>query len=262
MTAREIFADALKLSNFALYEVEIQCIDKLVGGVPKDPDTIKKWLAARMEMGEANLIELAEETIAMMLDANKAEPTTDEILDVLVSKVGSGNGFKSNPNIANGQLLFEGRCLKSMLKEACNVAYPGIEFPGKPVGLKKGLMRAMNERVFVEELYIPLGVWEPDIPNEQRIKHIMTPQGPRSAINVVDIVTNPNLVFHVRVQDDFMTRETWARVWEIAENIGIGADRARSDGRFELVRFDLIEAAGVQKKTAPATATRTVKKAS
>jgi hypothetical protein len=236
MGAREIFADALKISPFARYEVEIQCIDKLVGGIPKDPDTIKKWLAARMEMGDAALIELAEETIEMMVGADGNEPKTEEILDALVAKVGTGNGFKR----LDGELVFEGRCLKAMLKEASNVVYPGTDYPGKPAGLKKGLMRTLAERVFVEELYVPLGVTDPS-DTEQRIKHIMTPQGPRSAINVVDVIDKPHMEFHVRVLDDFMSREVWARLWEEAESIGVGADRARSDGRFELVRFEKMD---------------------
>jgi hypothetical protein len=236
MGARDIFADALKLSNFARYRVEIQCIDKIVGGIPKDPDTIKKWLESRLEMGDAALIELANETIEMMVQANNEEPKTEEILDALTTKVGTGNGFKR----LDGQLVFEGRCLKSMLKEAANTAYPGVDYPGKPAGLKKGLMRTLAERVFVEELYVPLGVEQPS-DTEQRIKHIMTPQGPRSAINVVDVIDKPLLSFTVRVLDDFMSEEVWARVWEEAEYIGIGADRARSDGRFELVTWEKLE---------------------
>lgn len=236
MTARAIFADALKLSNFARYHVEIQCIDKLVGGIPKDPDTIKKWLEARLEMGDAALIELANETITMMVENTGDEPKTDEILDALVVKVGTGNGFKR----LEGELVFEGRCLKAMLKESANTAYPGTDYPGKPAGLKKGLMRTLAERVFVEELYVPLGVDNPS-DTEQRIKHIMTPQGPRSAINVVDVVEKPRMSFTVRVLDDFMAPEVWARVWEEAEFIGVGADRARSDGRFELDVWEQID---------------------
>jgi hypothetical protein len=247
VTARNIFADALKASadgtNFARYHVEIQCIDLLVGGIPKDPDTITKWLESRLEMGDAALIELANETIAMMVEATGNEPKTEEILDALAAKVGTGNGFKN----LDGGLVFEGRCLKAMLKEAANTAYPGVDYPGKPAGLKKGLMRTLAERVFVEELYVPLGVNKPSR-TEQRIKHIMTPQGPRSAINVVDVIDKPRLAFTVRVLDDFIVPEAWGRIWEEAEYIGVGADRARSDGRFELEVWEQIE--GPQHKKA------------
>jgi hypothetical protein len=238
MGASNIFADALKETTvpFARYAVEIQCIDVIVGGIPKDPDTIRKWLAARLEMGDAALIELAEETITQMAEANGEEAKTEEVLEALVARVGTGNGFKR----VNGELVFEGRCLKAMLKEAANTVYPGTDYPGKPAGLKKGLMRTLAERVFVEELWVPLGVDQPTR-TEQRIKHIMTPQGPRSAINVVDVVEKPRLSFTVRVLDDFMAPVVWARLWSEAEFIGIGADRARSDGRFELERWEKIE---------------------
>jgi len=234
MAASDIFANVAKTEgSFARYHVEIQVLDKIIGGIPKDPDTIKGWLKSRLELGDRELIELANETAEAMQAESGDRPSAEELLEGVAREFEGGNGFKR----VDGVLVYEGRCMKSALKEACNVAYPGTSWPGKPAGIRKGLLRYFAERVFVDDQAISLGVSEPS-GTEQRIKHIMTPQGPRSAINVVDFVDKPRLSFTVSVLDDFLPAEAWFKMWECAQHIGIGADRARSDGKFELLRWD------------------------
>lgn len=234
MAASDIFAKA-GTESFTRYRVELQVHDKLIGGIPKDPDTIRKWLSARLEMGDRELIELARETAEQMQATTGERPSADDLTEAVAREIEGGNGFKT----VDGQLVYEGRCMKAALKEASNVAYPGTSWPGKPTGMKKGLMRRLAETVFVDDQHIGLGVDRPS-GTEQRIKHIMTPQGPRSAINVVDFVEQPKLTFTVAVLDDFLPIEAWLRIWQCAEEIGIGADRARSDGKFELLAWDRI----------------------
>lgn len=234
MSARDVFGTKGG-GDFTRYHVELQVHDKIIGGIPSDPDTIRKWLESRIVGApDAVLAELIEETTAATIEKTGRPPSVGELVDKLAGQTAS-NTFKRH----DGQLVYEGRCMKAALKEAANVAYPGTNWPGKPAGIKKGLMRYLAERVFIDDLYIPLGA---EIPSgtEQRIKHVMTPQGPRSAINVVDYVEQPKLSFTVAVLDDCLSTEVWARMWECAEEIGIGADRARSDGRFELVTWDHI----------------------
>lgn len=226
-------ADIFGTSRFVRYRAELQVRERLTGGVPKDPDTIKAWLKSRLEMEDRALIELAEETYGAMTGDDGAQPTTDQLLEALASQTEAGNGFKR----IDGQLVYEGRCLKAGLKEAANVAFPGTDFPGKPKGIKKGLMRYLAERVFVEEDGISLGVEQASW-TEQRVKHITTPQGPRSAINVVDVVEKPRLMATISVLDDCLTPEVWGAIWTVLEEIGIGADRSRGDGKFDLVAWD------------------------
>jgi hypothetical protein len=237
MAAIDIFAPVLDNEAFTHYDTELQFVDKLIGGVPKDPDTIKKWLTARLDVGDRAVIELAEATAAEMAGDENNRPSTDELMTEVARRAETGNGFKT----VNGELVYEARCAKAGLKEAANIAYPGTEFPGKVEhfgkAFRKGLMRAMAERVFVTPLYIGLGVNEPSA-TEQRVKHITTPQGPRSALNVVDYVDKPRISFVVSVLDDFFPPQGWAALWQVLEQIGLGADRARSDGRFELVTWD------------------------
>lgn len=220
--------------EFTRYRVELQVLDKIIGGIPKDPDTIRKWIESRIAQGaDLTLQQTVNETVAAMTEATGEPPAVGDVIDGVARQIEGGNGFK----FVDGQLVYEGRCMKSAFKEASNVAYPGTSWPGKPEGVRKGLMRYLAERVFVEDQYIPLGVAEAS-GTEQRIKHIIGPQGPRSAINVVDYVTKPKLTFTVAVLDDFLPAKAWARIWQCAEEIGIGADRARSDGKFELLAWD------------------------
>ncbi|MFC3985472.1 hypothetical protein [Streptosporangium jomthongense] len=245
MSALDVFGAE---TSVARYWVQLQVRDKLVGGVPSSASVIKGWLKSRMEIGDRDLQELTQKTLAERFPDR--QPSADELAQALLESdaAPSINGFKRIPD--TGELAFEGRCVKAALKEWANSAYPGTDWDGKtttkpqvgrplPKGFRKGLMSTLAERVFIPEVYIGLGVKEPS-GVEERIKHVMTAQGPRSSISRVEYVDRPVLTFEVRVHDDFLPLQAWARIWERGEDIGIGSDRGRSDGKFELLAFDRI----------------------
>ena len=239
MSARDIFGTD---DAFTRYEAQIQVRDILVGGIPSGPSTIKNWLKARLDAGDA---QLEEELHAVIAERN--EPlTVDQQLDLLMASdaAPSVNGFKHLPS---GELAYEGRCLKGALKEWANSAYPGTSWDGKTaegkkehLAPRKGLLSTLAERVFVNPPLIGLGVSEPTR-REERIKRVRLPDGrPASAISRVEVVERPLLTFEVVVRDDFLTDAAWGRIWQSGEEIGIGADRARSDGRFDLVSWKCV----------------------
>lgn len=237
MGARDIFGGD---TTVARYRVRLQVIDKLVGGVPSSESVIKGWLKARMDVDDRHLQELVQKTLAERF--SDRQPSADELAEALLDSdaAPSINGFKRIPD--TNELAYEGRCMKAAIKEWANSAYPGTDWPSKKkvaASFRKGLMATLAERVFVEEVYIGLGVKEPT-GVEERIKHVNGPTGPRTAINRVEYVTRPLLEFELKVHDDFLTAEEWARIWERGEDIGIGADRGRSDGKFELVGWERI----------------------
>ncbi len=245
MGATSIFGTS---TNVARYRVRLQVLDKIVGGVPSSESVIKGWLKTRMELGDRDLQELVQKTLTERFPDR--QPSADELADALLESEAapSINGFKRIPE--TGELAYEGRCMKAALKEWANSAYPGTDWDGKtahdtevgrplPKGFRKGLMSTLAERVHVPEVYIGLGVKEPS-GVEERIKHVMTPQGPRSSINRVEYVDRPLLEFTLKVHDDFLSNEAWGRIWERGEDIGIGSDRGRSDGKFELLCWERI----------------------
>jgi hypothetical protein len=235
VSAADIFgADATK--NETTYRVTLQFKHLVVGGIPSDRSVIEGWIRARMDLGDASIAELVAETVA-----DRGVVTPDEAVAAVMASelVPSVNGFKRN---AGGELCIEGRIVKAGLKEWANSAYPGTKFPGKANidGLRKGLMNYLAETVIVEDRLISLGVTEPT-EIEERIKHVRTPQGPRSTLNRVEVVERPRITFTMRVRDDFIPPEAWARIWTVGEGIGLGSDRGRSDGQFELVDWTKVK---------------------
>lgn len=231
MSAADIFGKQAA-GVFTDYRARLRFVHVVVGGVPSDRSVIEGWIRSRMELGDAALAQLVDETVA-----ERGVLTPDETVQAILGSelAPSVNGFKRNEN---GELCLEGRQVKAALKEWANSAYPGVKFPGKVKieGLRKGLMRYLAEAVVVPEVLVGLGVKEPSRV-EERVKHVKTPAGPRSAINRVEVVEQPEITFTVRVRDDFLNEEAWGRIWTVGEGIGLGADRGRSDGQFELLEW-------------------------
>jgi hypothetical protein len=253
MSALDVFSD-VPGSTVHRYRVTIRCRGLLVGGVPSDESVIRKWLESRMDLDKNALDELVQKTLRERGMQPEGVPTA-EIVDALVAspQAPSINGFKRLPD---GELAWESRCWKAAVKEACNSAYPGTDWEGKAsapyIAKRKGLMATAAERIFVEGDLLGLGVKEPTRV-EERIKHVMTASGPRSAVASVEVVDRPTITGIWRVHDDFLGRAAWKKIFERAEDIGIGADRGRSDGQFDLLEFTPIEtparAAAPRKRT-------------
>lgn len=231
MAASDIFGKAAA-QTYTQYRATLRFKNLIVGGIPSDKSVIEGWIRSRMDLGDAAISELVEQTVT-----ERGVLTPDEAIEAVMQSelAPSVNGFKRDDN---GELCIEGRIVKAALKEWMNSAYPGTKFPGKTKieGLRKGLMRYAAEAVRVDDLLIGLGVKEPTT-IEERIKHVMTPQGPRSSINRVEVVEQPEVTFTISVRDDFIPEDAWARIWSVGEAIGLGSDRGRSDGQFELTEW-------------------------
>lgn len=233
MSAADIFGKAAASTN-TRYRAVLQFSDLVVGGIPSDRSVIEKWIRSRMELGDQAIAELVADTAK-----ERGVLTPDEAVALVVDSpmAPSVNGFKRD---SAGQLCIEGRIVKAGIKEWANSAYPGRGWPGKDANpvtkqlhANRGLLKYLTEAVMVDEFLIGLGVSEPTRV-EERIKHVMTPQGPRSSINRVEVVERPRVEFTVSVRDDFMLPEVWGRIWAVGEGIGLGSDRGRSDGKFSI----------------------------
>ena len=147
MAASDIFGKAAA-QTYTQYRATLRFKNLIVGGIPSDKSVIEGWIRSRMDLGDAAISELVEQTVT-----ERGVLTPDEAIEAVMQSelAPSVNGFKRDDN---GQLCIEGRIVKAALKEWMNSAYPGTKFPGKTKieGLRKGLMRYAAEAVRVDDM--------------------------------------------------------------------------------------------------------------
>lgn len=202
----------------------ILTVDRLVGGIPKHPTIIKRWQ-------EAHLKSAAGEPSAEDATASTLNLLGDQALDPEEVVQGIWTGFVTLPG---GNLALENRNVKAMLKESANIvrALPDAQSRGKPIPLRARLA----ERVFVRPRLIQImknghGVTEPE--SAERPIHVMTMQGPRTALKRTDYVDDCQLTCTLEVlQDGLITEKILRLILDHASRNGLGTDRSTGAGTF------------------------------
>lgn len=254
---------ALLIDMWKRFTITLAVKNRVVGGIPTNPELIKGWVAANMpDISEEEKAKLAAAT------ASQLPEMTEEKAD------GMYTTFKRDEL----GIYFEGRNVKSMLKECANILRekliasekknakavaveppkPEGEEKDKPKGKKEkaekvqksrftNLKARLAERIFVEEDKIrfirdgkPLMAVDGD---EERAIHVMTAQGPRTALKRCDFVNAPcELSFTVRVMDDgLIDSDLIETLLEFGGWNGLGADRSQGNGMFELKGIKPVE---------------------
>lgn len=195
-------------------------VDVLVGGIPKHEEIVKRWQEARWPTGGdavagKTVDEATDATMVLLGDQAKSD---EEIAGVWTGFVTNGEG-----------LAKESRDIKAMLKESANVVKSTITVNGKPaVALKSKLA----ERVFVHPRLVSLGRTEPDEAVERPI-HVVTRQGPRTALKRTDVVYDVKLSCRLKVlNDNVITEAILHKILEHASENGLGTDRSQGNGTF------------------------------
>jgi hypothetical protein len=206
------------------YTLEMRFTGQVMAGIPKHPDIINSWLAARMP------------TIAPP-DAVSVADLADEVADQVAAIATEENkvwcGFMSD--IGKG-VYVPGFHLKAHLKDAANVVKGTFKPDDKAA---KALKSKVADRVFVVEDRLYLGKQEPDGFWEHPV-HVMTMQGPRTALKRNDYVNNPTLTATLRVlQDSVLPAGILELLLDYGSVRGFGAERGLGYGRYE---FTLKEA--------------------
>ena len=200
-------------------------VDRLVGGIPKHPALIKRWQEAHLKGTEPITAEQATEQTLNLLGSQAMDP--DEVVS------GIWTGFVTLRE--SDQLALEGRNVKAMLKESANIVrtLPEAQVRGKPIPLRAKLA----ERVFVTPNRIPIldehgnVITEPK--SAERPVHVMTMQGPRTALKRADFVEDAVLNCDLKVlQDGVITEKTLRLILDHACLNGIGTDRSQGNGTF------------------------------
>lgn len=209
------------MSIWQEYRLRLSFTGGVMGGIPKHPDIIQSWLEARAASGTA-LAKIENPTPL----ADLAEQVAAEVHAAAVQENKVWCGFKSD----DLGLYVDGFHLKSHLKDCANImqASSGI----------RNLKAKLADRVYVVEprLHFAINghhVTEPDGYWEHPV-HVMTMQGPRSALKRSDYVEKSVITATLRVLGDGVISEELLRsVLEYGSIHGFGAERGLGNGRYE-----------------------------
>lgn len=214
---------------FTSYHARIVMRDRLMGGVPNDPKIIEGWLKTKVGLDEEK--ERQQQILKVLRDRGLDLPenidydTTVAAIDEVATEK-EANGFLRDPNMG---LYIEGRQVKAMMKEACNILYAGDRWGAT----KKGPKSFLAERVFVSQDRIYLDRTEPD-GRHLAIGHVSGATGPRSTLTYHEYVTGAELHFDVIVANDAVDDKHWPELWILMQENGLGALRSQGYGRFDI----------------------------
>lgn len=201
------------------WDVELRFTNWLMGGTPKNPELIADWLEVRGVKTPKNNPFLGE------LQPRDMEAEAEEIkAGIEATEERSWCGFQSQ----NGQgPCLRGYHVKAHMKDCANILKGILDV--------KALRSKVADRCYVVDDYIPLGVKEPSGYFEHPV-HVMTAQGPRSALKRSDYVDSPTIKFRLRVlADKVVDKALLEHIFEYGGTHGMGSDRGMGFGRYELV---------------------------
>jgi hypothetical protein len=204
-------------------------VDHLVGGIPKHPELVRRWQEAKWPTNPDRALALddpqtPEEAALLTI----AELGTQALASEDVA--GVWTGFAEH----DGRLVLEERNVKAALKESSNIVkgLPSMRVTARDgVTIKDLPLRSkLAERVFVRPRWLDLGVSEPTGSMEKPI-HVMTRQGPRTALKRADYIDDVTITCTLRVLNDGMITEKILRTIldHVSEN-GLGTDRSQGAG--------------------------------
>lgn len=243
-----VFADR-RTDQFANFNVEVEFVDRIVGGQPKDPRLVEGWLSKNMgledeELRAQVLRHLHEMGVEIPADASYED--LRKALDSTAEEIKT-QGFKRDDR---GRPYIESRHLKAMIKESASIVYPAgqhkfgsyasnsRERKGQTVG-GKAAKDFIAERVYVQPGQIVLAdeISGVDLAIGH-IKDFKAEGGKRATIGYFEYVEAVTVAFEVLALDDCLTDEQWARIWTHAELNGIGAMRSQGYGQFRVTKWE------------------------
>lgn len=228
---------------FDEYKVTLYLRD-CAGGTPMSKDLIKKWIDATCKLK-------SEEERAKIVEA-----TLESLPDISEDKEArSWVGFKRSED---GYLYIEGRCIKSMIKEAANILKDIVPNGGKQTGKNKDSSRGISalkakvaERVFVvdDRVFFMRNGERISAPDEleERPVHAMTAQGPRSSLKRSDVLRDVEVTFTVRRLANVkeVPEETLMACLVYCQFLGLGADRSQGKGTMKDIQVERTKEAAV-----------------
>lgn len=237
---------------FTTYRATLAFRDKIMAGIPGDPSLVEDWIKTHShastsneimhERLKKNLREMGadQEDVERLDEAD--EKSFQEVYDEIVAKLAAQkqtNVFKRN----GGGLYMESRKVKAMIKEVCNVLWPGERWGSAKDGrFKKGPKYFMAERAFVRPNKLYLNRSEPD-GVELFVGHVVDKTGPKSTLTYYQYVEGAELNLYIMLTPDAVDEmaDRWPRFWVHSQENGLGALRSQGHGKFDITAFDKVD---------------------
>lgn len=203
---------------FKEYGVTINFRNQFAAGIPKDPEALLKFLEVRAPERKPE-------------DAIPLEEMAEEIAEHLPAAEDAQAAITTTFKMVDGCLVYEARNIKAHIKDCASILSKGVE-------KVRGLKSAVANRIQVEPDYIPLmKEGKPVVAvdgKEIRPITIMSRQGPRTAVKIVEFVNAPTLVFRlVTLDDKVVTKKLLEDIFTYGGRIkGMGQDRGLGWGRY------------------------------
>lgn len=203
---------------FDVYQLEMEFVGRLMGSVPLKKELVRKWLEARAPAQPKpgpSLDEIENEVLDTIEDV---EAMTEEEVSL---------GFQQ----VNDVLVVRAGTIKAHLKDCARQLYAA-----KLVSVKNFRSKVANY-VNVVPYWIPIlkdgvPVREHDGWHEQAV-HVITPQGPRSALKRIQYVEGVSLVCRLYVlRNPEVGEEELRKVLVYGGVHGYGGERSLGEGRY------------------------------
>jgi hypothetical protein len=209
-------------------------VDRLVGGLPKHPEIVRRWQEAKWPTNPEAKLGNGDPATPEEAAARTVQDLGSQALAAEEAVAGIWTGFAER----DGVLVIEERQVRAMLKESANIvkALPSMRKVNRAGDAKEVPLRArLAERVFVRPHWIPLGVSEPTESPERPI-HVMTALGPRTALKRADVIDDVEIHCTLKVLNDgFITEAILCTILDHACENGLGTDRSQGNGTFDYV---------------------------
>jgi hypothetical protein len=205
------------------YHATIRIRQKLCGGMPKNPELLKGWIAASTEHNDAVTTQQEKDAREVLLT-----PTEEK----------SWNGF---PEDAKGLFIWS-RQVKALFKECASMLRITVEKRGSKQIFQHGF--EIKGPDSADRIY--LGKTKADGNDEGPI-HVQTAQGPRTAIKRVDYVSNLDLKFEIWVlttaaaENRHVGEKELKHMLTFGQENGLGADRSQGHGKFDVIEFSRVK---------------------
>jgi len=201
------------------YAVTIKIRHRIYGGTPKSPEVIEAWIRARTGYDDA---------------LTKAQ--TAEALETQVEQEAEKmwTGF---PGDERGLFIWT-RQVKAMLRESATM----LGITKRKRGTKQVIQHGFELKGTEHEQRIYLGVDKATGAEEGPI-HVITAQGPRTALKRQDYIEAPTIKFEVWVlsvpvgEDRRIGEKEVVAMLTFAQENGLGASRSQGHGKFDVVEF-------------------------